>query len=80
VTSERSAGPPRRTVVLGLGNILLGDEGVGVHVVEELRPKGLSGVGSSTAARPASSFSLISTAPVSSSSSTRRPTGGPPAP
>jgi hydrogenase maturation protease len=29
-----------RTVVLGLGNILLGDEGVGVHVVEELRRAG----------------------------------------
>jgi hydrogenase maturation protease len=45
VTFERSAGPPRRTVVLGLGNILLGDEGIGVHVVEELqRSGGLPGV------------------------------------
>jgi hydrogenase maturation protease len=45
VTAERSAGPPRRTVVLGLGNILLGDEGVGVRVVEELqRSGGLPGV------------------------------------
>ncbi|MBP1658928.1 MAG: hybD [Candidatus Aminicenantes bacterium] len=34
-----------RTVVLGLGNILLGDEGVGVRVVEELeRGGGLPGV------------------------------------
>ncbi|OGD12970.1 MAG: hypothetical protein A2W20_03980 [Candidatus Aminicenantes bacterium RBG_16_66_30] len=40
MTAERSAGPPRRTVVLGLGNILLGDEGVGVHVVEELQRSG----------------------------------------
>lgn len=34
-----------KTVVLGLGNILLGDEGVGVRVVEELeRTGGLAGV------------------------------------
>jgi hydrogenase maturation protease len=34
------AAGPKRTVVLGLGNILLGDEGVGVHVVEALRRAG----------------------------------------
>jgi hydrogenase maturation protease len=34
-----------RTVVLGLGNILLGDEGVGVHVVEALRREGGLGGG-----------------------------------
>jgi len=45
VTPDASAGRPRRTVVLGVGNILLGDEGVGVHIVEELRRRGgLSGV------------------------------------
>lgn len=26
-----------KTLVLGIGNILLGDEGIGVHVIEELR-------------------------------------------
>jgi len=45
VTHDETAGKPSRTVVLGLGNILLGDEGVGVHVVEELRrTEGLPGV------------------------------------
>jgi hydrogenase maturation protease len=35
----------RRVVVLGLGNLLLGDEGAGVHVVEMLRlTGGLPGV------------------------------------
>ena len=35
----------RRVVVLGLGNLLLGDEGAGVHVVEQLRlTGGLPGV------------------------------------
>jgi len=40
VTRDETTGKPQRTVVLGLGNILLGDEGVGVHVVEELRRSG----------------------------------------
>jgi len=45
VTPNEPVGRPRRTVVLGLGNVLLGDEGVGVHVVEELRRSGgLAGV------------------------------------
>ena len=40
MTRHGTAEAPRRTVVLGIGNILLGDEGVGVHVVEELRRAG----------------------------------------
>lgn len=40
MTQDARAGMPLKTVVLGLGNILLGDEGVGVHVVEELRRSG----------------------------------------
>lgn len=40
MTPDASAGRARRTVVLGVGNILLGDEGVGVRVVEELRRGG----------------------------------------
>ena len=28
--------PPRRIVILGIGNILLSDEGIGVHVANEL--------------------------------------------
>jgi hydrogenase maturation protease len=45
VTPDELAGRPLKTVVLGLGNILLGDEGVGVRVVEELeRSGGLPGV------------------------------------
>ncbi len=28
---------PRRVLVLGVGNVLLGDEGVGVHAIETLR-------------------------------------------
>jgi hydrogenase maturation protease len=40
VTPDEHTGTPLKTVVLGLGNILLGDEGVGVHVVEELRRSG----------------------------------------
>ncbi len=31
----------RRVVVLGVGNVLLGDEGVGVHVVRELEKRDL---------------------------------------
>jgi len=31
----------RKTVILGLGNILLKDEGIGVHVIKELEKKGL---------------------------------------
>ncbi len=45
MTPGETVGQPLRTVVLGLGNILLGDEGVGVRVVEELeRSGGLPGV------------------------------------
>jgi hydrogenase maturation protease len=45
VTQGELAAKPLKTVVLGLGNILLGDEGVGVRVVEELeRTGGLPGV------------------------------------
>lgn len=45
MTAEATADGPRKTVVLGLGNILLGDEGVGVRVVEELeRSGGIPGV------------------------------------
>ncbi|HMA54666.1 MAG TPA: hydrogenase maturation protease [Acidobacteriota bacterium] len=45
MTPDERAGQPGKTVVLGLGNILLGDEGVGVRVVEELeRTGGLPGV------------------------------------
>jgi hypothetical protein len=40
VTQDVRAGGPAKTVVLGLQNILLGDEGVGVHVVEELQRSG----------------------------------------
>ncbi len=40
MTPNELAAKPLKTVVLGLGNILLGDEGVGVHVVEELRRAG----------------------------------------
>jgi len=31
-----SKGEPRRVVILGIGNLLLGDEGVGVHVARRL--------------------------------------------
>jgi hydrogenase maturation protease len=31
----------RRTLVLGIGNLLMGDEGVGVHAVEGLAPEAL---------------------------------------
>lgn len=31
----------KRTVIIGVGNMLLGDEGVGIHVVEELNKKDL---------------------------------------
>ncbi len=45
MTQNELAAKPLKTVVLGLGNILLGDEGVGVRVVEELeRTGGLPGV------------------------------------
>lgn len=45
MTPDELAGQPQKIVVLGLGNILLGDEGVGVRVVEELeRSGGLPGV------------------------------------
>jgi len=33
----------RRVLILGLGNILLKDEGIGVHVVEELQKQNLPG-------------------------------------
>ncbi|MGZ5453443.1 MAG: hydrogenase maturation protease [Candidatus Aminicenantales bacterium] len=45
MTPNELAAKPLKTVVLGLGNILLGDEGVGVRVVEELeRTGGVPGV------------------------------------
>jgi hydrogenase maturation protease len=45
VTADANGLTRPRAVVLGLGNILLGDEGVGVRVVEELeRAGGLPGV------------------------------------
>jgi hydrogenase maturation protease len=45
VTQDARGRRPPKTVVLGLGNILLGDEGVGVRVVEEIeRTGGLPGV------------------------------------
>jgi hydrogenase maturation protease len=45
VTADANGLTRPGTVVLGLGNILLGDEGVGVRVVEELeRAGGLPGV------------------------------------
>lgn len=45
MTGSAAEATPLKTVVLGLGNILLGDEGVGVRVVEELeRTGGLPGV------------------------------------
>lgn len=31
--------PDKRMAVVGIGNLLLGDEGIGVHVVESLRKK-----------------------------------------
>nr|MDO8081810.1 hydrogenase maturation protease [Candidatus Freyarchaeota archaeon] len=31
----------KRTVIIGVGNLLLGDEGVGIHVVEELNKRDL---------------------------------------
>jgi hydrogenase maturation protease len=34
-------GPAGKIVIIGVGNLLLKDEGVGVHVVQELRKKGL---------------------------------------
>jgi hydrogenase maturation protease len=33
---------PHRKVVLGLGNLLLGDEGFGIHAVQYLQAKGVS--------------------------------------
>lgn len=35
------AGAEPRTLVLGIGNVLLGDEGIGVHVVRRLEERGL---------------------------------------
>lgn len=35
-----ASGRPR-VVIIGVGNLLLGDEGVGIHVVEVLKPLGL---------------------------------------
>ncbi|MFB0563347.1 MAG: hydrogenase maturation protease [Candidatus Lokiarchaeia archaeon] len=32
---------PQRTVIIGVGNLLMGDEGLGVHVVEELNEREL---------------------------------------
>lgn len=43
--SDRGAVPRGRTVVLGIGNTLLADEGVGVHVVETMRRDGAAAPG-----------------------------------
>ncbi|HSA95457.1 MAG TPA: hydrogenase maturation protease [Acidobacteriota bacterium] len=40
MTAGETAIQAARTVVLGIGNVLLGDEGVGVRVVEELERAG----------------------------------------
>ena len=40
---DRNHKDSKRVLVLGLGNILLKDEGVGVHVVEELQKRDLTG-------------------------------------
>lgn len=37
--AAQKAAPPSPTLVIGLGNPILGDDGVGWHVVEELQPK-----------------------------------------
>jgi hydrogenase maturation protease len=31
---------PRRTLILGIGNLLMGDEGIGVHVARRLQDRG----------------------------------------
>ena len=36
--------PKPKTLILGIGNILLNDEGVGIHVVSALQKNGFSGV------------------------------------
>lgn len=36
-----SRGSPRKTFVVGLGNLLLKDEGIGVHVVQRIQQMGL---------------------------------------
>ena len=41
---EELAARAGRTVVVGVGNLLMGDEGIGVRVVEELRRRSLPGV------------------------------------
>jgi len=41
VSSDSSCSPGKRVLVLGLGNILLKDEGIGVHVVEQLQKNNL---------------------------------------
>ena len=41
VSSERSASHPARPLVLGIGNVLMGDEGVGVHAIRLLETQQL---------------------------------------
>lgn len=41
----RAANDPPRTVVIGVGNLLLKDEGVGIHVVQALQKTPLKGDG-----------------------------------
>ena len=43
VMLENSSKNSRRVAVMGVGNILFGDEGVGVHVVNQLRDSGMVG-------------------------------------
>jgi hydrogenase maturation protease len=39
--ASNQRGGPRRTLVLGVGNLLLGDEGFGIHAVRELASESL---------------------------------------
>jgi hydrogenase maturation protease len=52
VEGEKKVG--EKTIVLGLGNLLMGDEGVGIHVVQRLQelelPPGVEAVDGGTAA------------------------------
>jgi hydrogenase maturation protease len=43
MVEEKPAKKPKRIVVLGLGNLLLGDEGAGVRVIHRLRRTGEPG-------------------------------------
>jgi hydrogenase maturation protease len=41
LTGRRAINSPLKTLVLGLGNVLMGDEGIGVYVVRELEKHAL---------------------------------------